>query len=94
MISDQKRVVCYLLDDGELTELEDLFSLHVNQVLLEVMNTEIRNENYIMIPFFIMCEINPLSSCFVSKRTGSILGMPPPKELTKNTPVCILNFSI
>jgi len=44
VISDQKGVVCYLLDDGELTELEDLFGLDVNQVLLEAMDTEIRNE--------------------------------------------------
>lgn len=44
VISDQKGVVCYLLDNGELTELEDLFGLDVNQVLLEAMDTEIRNE--------------------------------------------------
>lgn len=44
MISDHKGVVCYLLDDGKLTELEDLFGLDVNQVLLEAMDTEIRNE--------------------------------------------------
>ncbi|MBF0234659.1 MAG: hypothetical protein HQK65_16685, partial [Desulfamplus sp.] len=30
MISDHKGVVCYLLDDGKLTELEDLFGLDVN----------------------------------------------------------------
>lgn len=44
VISDAKKVCCYVLDDGQLTLLEDLYGLDANQVLLKVMDTEIRNE--------------------------------------------------
>ncbi|MEK8017848.1 MAG: AAA family ATPase [Candidatus Parabeggiatoa sp.] len=44
VISDAKDVCCYVLDDGQLTRLEALYGLDVNQVLLKVMDTDIRNE--------------------------------------------------
>jgi predicted ATP-binding protein involved in virulence len=44
VISDQKRVSCYLLDNARLTVLDGLYGMDVNQVLLEAMDTEIRNE--------------------------------------------------
>lgn len=43
LISDTKDVLCYLLDDGELTVMTDLYGLDANQVLLKVMDTDIRN---------------------------------------------------
>ncbi|MEA3544531.1 MAG: AAA family ATPase [Thermodesulfobacteriota bacterium] len=43
VISDSKEVLCYLLDDGELTVMDDLYGLDANQVLLKVMDTDIRN---------------------------------------------------
>jgi predicted ATP-binding protein involved in virulence len=43
LISDSKDILCYLLDDGELTEMDQLYGLDANQVLLEVMDTDIRN---------------------------------------------------
>ncbi|MFT4928998.1 MAG: putative ATP-binding protein involved in virulence [Phenylobacterium sp.] len=43
LISDSKDILCYLLDDGELTEMDPLYGLDVNQVLLEAMDTDIRN---------------------------------------------------
>ena len=43
VISDTKDILCYLLDDGELTEMTDLYGLDANQVLLKVMDTDIRN---------------------------------------------------
>jgi hypothetical protein len=43
MISDAKDVLCYLLDNGELIEMEDLYGLDANQVLTKVMDTDIRN---------------------------------------------------
>jgi predicted ATP-binding protein involved in virulence len=43
VISDTKDVLCYLLDDSELTEMSDLYGLDANQVLLKVMDTDIRN---------------------------------------------------
>ncbi len=43
VISDNKDVLCYLLDDGELTVAEDLYGADANSVLLSVMDTDIRN---------------------------------------------------
>jgi predicted ATP-binding protein involved in virulence len=44
-ISDSKDVLCYVLDDGELVEQDGLYGLDANQVLLGIMNTEIRNSD-------------------------------------------------
>ncbi|MEN8216650.1 MAG: AAA family ATPase [Pseudomonadota bacterium] len=44
VISDAKDVRCYVLNDSQLTPLEDLYGLDANQVLLKVMDTNIRNE--------------------------------------------------
>jgi predicted ATP-binding protein involved in virulence len=43
VISDAKGVLCYVLDDGELREHNGLYGLDANQVLLEVMDTDVRN---------------------------------------------------
>ncbi len=43
VISDPKDILCYSLDDGELTVLDNLYGLDANQVLLKAMNTDIRN---------------------------------------------------
>ncbi|MFJ2690198.1 AAA family ATPase [Pseudomonas sp. NPDC087336] len=43
VISDAKDVLCYVLDDGELREHNGLYGLDANQVLLEVMDTDVRN---------------------------------------------------
>lgn len=43
MISDSKDVLCYLLDDGALTQVDELYGLDANQVLLQVMDTDVRN---------------------------------------------------
>ncbi|EJL99693.1 putative ATP-binding protein involved in virulence [Pseudomonas sp. GM102] len=43
VISDAKDVLCYVLDDGELQERNGLYGLDANQVLLSVMDTDIRN---------------------------------------------------
>lgn len=43
VISDTKDVLCYALDDGELEERDGLYGLDANQVLLSVMDTEVRN---------------------------------------------------
>jgi predicted ATP-binding protein involved in virulence len=45
VISDAKDVRCYVLNDSQLTPLEDLYGLDANQVLLKVMDTNIRNED-------------------------------------------------
>jgi len=45
LISDYKNVLCYSLDDGVLNIVEDLYGSDVNQVLLEAMDTEIRNSD-------------------------------------------------
>lgn len=45
VISDAKDVLCYVLDDGELQERNGLYGLDANQVLLEVMDTDIRNSD-------------------------------------------------
>jgi len=44
VISDAKDVQCYVLDNSELTLLDNLYGLDANQVLLKVMDTDIRNE--------------------------------------------------
>ncbi len=43
VISDAKDVLCYVLNDGELQERNGLYGLDANQVLLEVMDTDVRN---------------------------------------------------
>ncbi len=43
VISDTKDILCYVLDDGELTVMTGLYGLDANQVLLKVMDTDIRN---------------------------------------------------
>lgn len=43
VISDNKDVLCYLLDDGELTTAKNLYGADANSVLLDVMDTDIRN---------------------------------------------------
>ena len=44
VISDSKDVLVYVMDDGELLEQDSLYGLDANQVLLSVMDTDIRNE--------------------------------------------------
>ena len=43
VISDAKDVLCYVLSDGELQECDGLYGLDANQVLLSVMDTDVRN---------------------------------------------------
>jgi predicted ATP-binding protein involved in virulence len=43
VISDSKDVLCYLLDHGEISVVDDLYGLDANSVLLQVMDTDIRN---------------------------------------------------
>ncbi len=43
VISDSKDILTYLLDDGDLKQLPSLFGLDANSVLLDVMDTDIRN---------------------------------------------------
>lgn len=43
VISEAKDELCYVLDSGELSLVEDTFGLDANQVLLQVMDTNIRN---------------------------------------------------
>lgn len=43
IISDHKDILCYVLNQGELTQAEGLFGQDVHQVLLEVMETDIRH---------------------------------------------------
>lgn len=45
VISDTKDVLCYVLDDGELEERNGLYGLDANQVLLCVMDTDVRNSD-------------------------------------------------
>lgn len=45
VISDSKDVLVYVLNDGELHEQNGLYGLDANQVLLEVMDTDIRNSD-------------------------------------------------
>lgn len=43
VISDARDVLCYVLDEGQLQERNGLYGLDANQVLLSVMDTDIRN---------------------------------------------------
>lgn len=43
VISDAKDVLCYVLSEGELQERNGLYGLDANQVLLSVMDTDVRN---------------------------------------------------
>ncbi|WP_288996834.1 AAA family ATPase [uncultured Psychrobacter sp.] len=43
VISDQKDILVYLLDDGEIGALPPLYGADVNTVLLEAMDTDVRN---------------------------------------------------
>ena len=43
LISDFKDVICYSLFDGELLPINQMYGLDVNQVLLEAMDTDVRN---------------------------------------------------
>ena len=43
LISDFRDVLCYSLIDGELLPINQMFGLDVNQVLLEAMDTDVRN---------------------------------------------------
>ncbi|WP_164112247.1 MULTISPECIES: AAA family ATPase [Sphingobacterium] len=43
LVSDFKDIICYSLSDGDLEPVDQLFGLDVNQVLLEAMNTDVRN---------------------------------------------------
>lgn len=43
VISDTKGILCYVLDEGELQERDGLYGLDANQVLLSVMDTDVRN---------------------------------------------------
>ena len=45
VISDTKNVLCYVLDEGQLKEQNGLYGLDANQVLMSVMNTEVRNSD-------------------------------------------------
>jgi predicted ATP-binding protein involved in virulence len=45
VISDAKDVLVYVLDDGEIHEHNGLYGLDANQILLEVMDTDIRNSD-------------------------------------------------
>lgn len=45
VISDAKDVLVYVLNDGKLQEHNGLYGLDANQVLLEVMDTDIRNSD-------------------------------------------------
>lgn len=43
LISDFKDVLCYSLSDGQLLSVNQMYGLDVNQVLLEAMETDVRN---------------------------------------------------
>ncbi|AQW99519.1 AAA family ATPase [Elizabethkingia anophelis] len=43
LISDFRDVLCYSLSDGELFPVNQMYGLDVNQVLLDAMETEVRN---------------------------------------------------
>lgn len=43
VISDAKDLLCYVLSEGELQECNGLYGLDANQVLLSVMDTDVRN---------------------------------------------------
>ncbi len=44
VISDPQNILCYMMDNGELTKLPNLYGQDANQVLLDVMDTDVRNE--------------------------------------------------
>jgi hypothetical protein len=43
VISDSKNVLTYILSEDELAPVQPLYGMDVNSVLLEVMDTDIRN---------------------------------------------------
>lgn len=43
LISDFKDIYCLSLSDGELQEVDQMYGLDVNQVLLDAMDTDVRN---------------------------------------------------
>lgn len=45
VISDSPDLLCYLLERGEIKPLPNLFGLDVNQVLLDAMDSDIRNSD-------------------------------------------------
>lgn len=44
VISDPQKVLCYGIDGDQLAQLDNLYGQDANQVLLDVMDTDIRNE--------------------------------------------------
>lgn len=44
VISDSQNILCYMLNDGELTKPGNLYGQDANQVLMDVMDTDTRNE--------------------------------------------------
>lgn len=45
VISDSKNILCYVLDDGELEIKNGIYGLDANQVLIDVMDTDVRNSD-------------------------------------------------
>ena len=43
VISDSKNVLTYILSEDELAPVQPLYGMDVNSVLLEVMDTDVRN---------------------------------------------------
>jgi hypothetical protein len=43
VISDSPNLLVYELNDGEVTQLPNLYGMDVNMVLLQEMDTEVRN---------------------------------------------------
>lgn len=43
VISDSKNVLTYILSEDELVPVQPLYGMDVNSVLLEVMDTDVRN---------------------------------------------------
>lgn len=43
VISDDKEVLCYSLEEGELIEVDSLYGEDVNHVLIKAMDTDVRN---------------------------------------------------
>jgi predicted ATP-binding protein involved in virulence len=44
VISDPQNILCYMMDNGQLSKLPNLYGQDANQVLLDVMDTDVRNE--------------------------------------------------
>ncbi|MDX8377365.1 MAG: AAA family ATPase [Mariprofundales bacterium] len=61
VISDAKNILCYALDNGEVSELDNLFGLDANEVLLGVMDTDIRNAD-------VQKKLDVLLECIVESR--------------------------